>query len=149
MIIVMVSSFIATFGFGILFNIKGYKLILAGIGGMLGSVVYTIALNNNISLVTSLFLASLVFSCYSEILARICKTPVTTFLISALIPLVPGNGMYQTMKLAIDGNVMEALQVGLDTLTSAGALALGTILVSTIMRFLLRRQMKLKQTKEE
>lgn len=142
MLIVIVSSFLATLGFGILFNIQGYKLILAGIGGMLGSVVYTVAIDMAINEVTALFLASVAFSLYSEILARICKTPVTTFIICALIPLVPGAGMYQTMRIAIDGDALGALQTGLDTLTNAGALALGIIFVSTIMRFFLNRKAK-------
>lgn len=140
MLIVIISSFLATFGFGILFNIKGYKLILAAVGGMLGSILYTLALAQNLNEVTALFLASLAFSLYSEILARVCKTPVTTFIICALIPLVPGKGMYETMRIAIDGDAIAALQKGLDTMTYAGALALGIIFVSTIMRFLLGRK---------
>lgn len=140
MLIVIISSFLATFGFGILFNIKGYKLILAAVGGMLGSIVYTMALQIGQAEVSALFFASLAFSLYSEILARICKTPVTTFIICALIPLVPGKGMYETMRIAIDGDAIAALQKGLDTMTYAGALALGIIFVSTIMRFLLGRK---------
>lgn len=140
MLTVMISSFLATFGFGILFNIKGYKLILAAMGGMLGSIVYTMVLQIGQAEVSALFFASLVFSLYSEILARICKTPVTTFIICALIPLVPGKGMYETMRIAIDGDAISALQKGLDTMTYAGALALGIIFVSTIMRFLLGRK---------
>lgn len=140
MLIGIISSFLATFGFGILFNIKGYKLILAAVGGMLGSILYTLALAQNLNEVTALFLASLAFSLYSEILARVCKTPVTTFIICALIPLVPGKGMYETMRIAIDGDAIAALQKGLDTMTYAGALALGIIFVSTIMHFLLGRK---------
>lgn len=137
--VVAVSSFLATLGFGILFNIKGLKLFLASIGGMIGALVYTICLNLQFHEGTSLFLASVAFSLYSEILARLCHTPVTTFIICALIPLVPGNGMYQTMRLAIEGNAENALQMGLDTLTYAGALALGIIFMSTIMRYLTKR----------
>lgn len=109
-------------------------------GGMLGSIVYTMVLQIGQAEVSALFFASLVFSLYSEILARICKTPVTTFIICALIPLVPGKGMYETMRIAIDGDAISALQKGLDTMTYAGALALGIIFVSTIMRFLLGRK---------
>lgn len=142
MFVVAFSSFIATLGFGILFNIKGRNLLLASIGGMLGSIVYTCCLDALMNEVTALFLASVCFSLYSEILARICHTPVTTFIICALIPLVPGNGMYQTMKLAIDGDAIAALQMGLDTIAFAGSLALGIIFVSTIMRFFLKRKSK-------
>jgi len=135
-----ISSFIATFGFGILFNIKGYKLLLAGIGGMIGGVVYTLSVHLAWNEVMALFLASTAFSIYSEILARICHTPVTTFIICALIPLVPGGGMYETMKFAVDGKAIFALQKGLDTIIEAGALALGIIFVSTLMRLVLKHK---------
>lgn len=42
--------------------------------------------------------------------------------------------MYRTMLKAIEGDVMQALSIGLDTLTIAGVLALGILVVSTIMK---------------
>jgi uncharacterized membrane protein YjjB (DUF3815 family) len=129
-------SLIATFGFGIIFNIHGKNLIFASLGGGLGWIVYKTALNDGLSLSLSLFLASTIFSSYSEICARILKTPVTTFVICALIPLVPGGGMYYTMYEVVQGNIDKALSLGLETLASAGALALGIIFVSTLTRLM-------------
>ncbi len=134
--LIAVSGFTATVGFGVLFNIKGKKLYLAGIGGMLGGVIYSLCKMNECPEALSLFYAGVGFALYSEIFARICRTPVTTFIICALIPLVPGKGMYETMRYAVAGDAQTALQTGLDTLIYAGALALGIILVSTLMRFL-------------
>jgi len=59
---------------------------------------------------------------------------VTTLVICALIPLVPGAGMYYTMYEIITGNSSGAVELGLNTLASAGALALGVIFVSTITK---------------
>jgi len=129
-------SLIATFGFGIIFNIHGKNLIFASLGGGFGWIVYKTALNDGLSLSLSLFLASTIFSSYSEICARILKTPVTTFVICALIPLVPGGGMYYTMYEVVQGNIDKALSLGLETLASAGALALGIIFVSTLTRLM-------------
>lgn len=130
----MIASFFASLGFGVMFNIRGRKLILAGIAGSIGGVVYHAALFVGCSELSAMFLGSVALSLYSEIFARICKTPVTTFIICALIPLVPGGGMYRTMLKAIEGDVMQALSIGLDTLTIAGVLALGILVVSTIMK---------------
>ena len=121
-----IISFIAYFGFGVIFNIKGIKLIFASIGGGLS------------------WLAYLFFNIYCEIGARILKTPVTTLIICALIPLVPGAGMYNTMYEVISGNINSAIESGLNTLASAGTLALGVIFVSTITRQLTN----LKKAKE-
>ena len=96
--------------------------------------MHAICLSNGWTEVMSLFLASIAFSIFSEVCARIQRTPVTTFIICALIPLVPGGGMYRMMVKAISSDVMGALQIGLDTISNAGALALGIIFVSTITR---------------
>lgn len=140
-----IISFIASFGFGIIFNIKGKKLIFASIGGGLSWFFYLLFGQIGMSNILSLFLSSIIFSIYCEIGARILKTPVTTLIICALIPLVPGAGMYYTMHEAISGNADSAIQLALNTLADAGTLALGVIFVSTITRQLVN----LKRAKEK
>ena len=136
------SSFLASLGFGIIFNIRGGNLLFAGISGAIGGFVHACCLHMGWGEVMSLFAASLAFSVFSEICARIRKTPVTTFIICALIPLVPGGGMYRMMFHAINHESMMAIQVGMETLGNAGTLALGIVVVSTIMRLLtIRTQM--------
>ena len=130
----VIIAFIASFGFGIIFNIKGKNLIFAAIGGGLSWFCYLYLINNRMSTILSLFIASIIFSIYSEICARYLKTPVTTLVVCALIPLVPGAGMYYTMYETIKGNISGAVELGLNTLASAGALALGVIFVSTITK---------------
>lgn len=129
-----IFAVIAALGFGIIFNIKGKKLLFAAIGGGLGWFVYSLCLHLGGKTVTALFLSSISFSIYSEIFARILKTPVTTLVVCCLIPLVPGAGMYYTMYEAITGNISGSLEVGINTIANAGTLALGVIFVSSITR---------------
>ncbi|WP_288221142.1 threonine/serine exporter family protein [uncultured Clostridium sp.] len=140
MIIEVIAAFISSFAFGIVFNIKGKNLFFAALCGALGWFVYKLSLKLGITDTTSLFLASLALSIYSEIFARILKTPVTSFVIAALIPLVPGGGMYYTMVEAITGDVMKSLEIGIKTIASAGSLALGIILVSTITKTVIKNK---------
>lgn len=130
----VIVSLAASFGFGIIFNIKGKKLIFASIGGGLSWFFYLYLMQNGMSTILSLFISSIIFSIYSEICARYLKTPVTTLIVCALIPLVPGAGMYYTMHETVLGNVKGAVELGLNTLASAGTLALGVIFVSTITK---------------
>ncbi|MEQ8153854.1 MAG: threonine/serine exporter family protein [Clostridiaceae bacterium] len=130
----IITVIISTLGFGIIFNIKGKNLIFASLGGGLGWLAYKLSFHALNSLPLSFFISAIIFSSYSEILARILKTPVTTFIICALIPLVPGGGMYYTMYEIVKGNIDQSLQLGINTLTSAGALSLGIIFVSTITK---------------
>lgn len=136
LLIETLMALLATLGFGILFNIRGKNLFYAALGGALGWFVYSLLIHNNFTSTSSLFISSVIFSIYSEVLARKEKTPVTTFVICALIPLVPGSGMYYTMLEAITGQASEALQLAITTLSNAGALALGVIFVSSITRLI-------------
>lgn len=140
------ASFTASFGFGIIFNIKDKKLFFAAIGGGISWLIYGSCLHFGLSNISALFISSIGFSIYSEIFARILKTPVTTLIICCLIPLVPGAGMYYTMYEAITGNISGSLELGLTTIASSGTLVLGIIFVSTITRLLIKIKMKKRIT---
>ncbi len=132
MIFQTLAAIIGSLGFSIIFNIKGKNLIFAALGGGVSWLSYLIFLKIGLSGLLAMFLSSIIFSIYSEVFARILKTPVTTLVICCLIPLVPGAGMYNTMYAIVTGKTSEALNLALTTLASAGNLALGIILVSTI-----------------
>lgn len=136
MVKVMLSSFMAILGFGVLFNIRGKNLFYASFIGSISSAVYFLLPKYfDASVFLAMFMASIVLSCFSEYYARKLKTPVTTFIICGLIPLVPGGGMYYTMLECVKGDVITALSKGLETLSIAGSLALGIVFVSTFTRF--------------
>ncbi|QJA07768.1 threonine/serine exporter [Romboutsia sp. CE17] len=134
MFIEIIMSFFAAFSFGILFNVKGKYLYVAGFGGSLGWFVYKACLTSGIGGSSSLFLSAVVFSIYCEMCARIYMTPTTILSVCCLIPLVPGYGVYNTLYECLKGNYIKAFDIGTTTLGSAGALALGVILVSTLFR---------------
>lgn len=142
MITQSIFAFFATLGFGILFNIKGHKLFYAGLGGGISWFISLYFENLGFDTTSSFFIASIIFSIYSEIMARVLKTPVTTLIICALIPLVPGGGMYYTMYEAINGNIMESIELGLHAMANAGSLALGIIFVSTLTRLFMSAKKK-------
>lgn len=128
------TAIFASFGFAILFNIKGDKLFTSALIGGIGGVIYDLFIFMNYSQAISLFIASICISLLSELFARLLKCPVTTFLICAIIPLVPGGGMYYTMLEIVKNNVEGALLIGIDTIVQACSIAIGCILVSSIMK---------------
>lgn len=128
-------SFMGSLCFGVLFNVKGLNLLVAGIGGGLGWFSYEVF--NAIGATGStyaLFIATIIISIYSEIMARVLKQPVTIFVVSAMIPLVPGSGMYYTTFEAVSGNLEASVSFGLKTLYDAGSIAIAIIFVSTLAR---------------
>lgn len=126
-------AFVSCAAFSIAFNMRGKNLLLASLGGALGWLVYLLCnpLQNDI---LQFFLATIAISVYSEIMARVEKTPVTGYLLVALLPMVPGGGIYYSMEYCIIGNTDMFLETGLHTLGIAGALAMGILLVSSFVR---------------
>lgn len=130
----IIASIIATIGFGIMFNIKNRNLIHTGIAGGISWVVYLLGKNCNLTDGLNYFLASLCLSLYSEIATRKLKTPVTTILIAALIPLAPGGGIYYMMYNLINKNYSLAIEKGISTFIIAGAMAVGIFTATNMMR---------------
>lgn len=133
-VIQILSSFVGTLGFCILFNIRGKKLIFSSLGGALAWFFF-LALNYLFNKeILCYFLVSVIASIYSEIMARVLKTPVTTFSIAVLIPLIPGSALYYSLKFALEGSTGDFVTKASYTLSLAAALSVGIILVNTVAR---------------
>ena len=126
-------AFLACFGFALVYNVRGRLLFLAPLGAALSWLVYS----NSGPLGGDLFryfLGAIALSIYAETIARLEKTPVTVVMLISLLPLVPGGGIYYTMEHCIRGESALFLSTGLHTLAIAGALSLGILFVSTLIR---------------
>ena len=134
MIVRIAAVTIATFFFGFIFNVRGRNLLFSAFGGGIAALIYEVGIAMGLNLYLTFFLATIGFAVYSEIMARVLKTTVTTFAISGLIPLVPGRGMYMTMLYMVNGDSQAALSCGMETLASAGIIALGIMMVSTFFK---------------
>ncbi|MBQ9572914.1 MAG: threonine/serine exporter family protein [Acidaminococcaceae bacterium] len=132
-----IFAFLATVAFGVLF--QGPKRILwrSGLIGALGWVVF-IGLKESFSVhsFSANFLATVLIALVSEIFARIWKEPVTVFEIPAIIPLVPGFGMYRGMNYILQDYVGYGSEVLLGAAMDACAIALGVMMVSGVFRAL-------------
>lgn len=141
MIFESVFAMISSLCFAIIFNIKGKRVILAALGGGIGWFFYLLTYLYS-SEFNALFVATCIITVYSEVMARVFKTPVTIFLVAALIPLVPGKGMYHTMFYGITGDLSASLTYGYKTILSAGSIAIGIVLVSSMVKIITRAQNK-------
>ena len=134
--------FFACIGFSVLFNIHGVGMLICAGGGSLGWLCYLLTAPLVHSDIIQSFFAALVISIWSELMARLRKCPVTSYLLVALFPLVPGGGIYYTMEHAINGETSQFLSSLLHTLGLAGALATGVLIASSLMRLILVAQYK-------
>ena len=144
-IIQVIMGAIGSFGFSVLYNIRGKKLVLAGLGGLLSWSLCLILQIWFDSEVFRYFLSAAFVAVYAEILARILKTPTTTFLVPAIIPHVPGGSLYYTMKFALNQQWYEFFSKAFYTVELALALAMGIIAVSSIVKLIFALLNKIKK----
>lgn len=135
-IIQIFMGYLGTLGFNLLFNLRGRKLWLASFGGLLSWFVVLFLENWIPSEMIRYLLGSAAGAIYGEVLARIAKTPTTTFLVPSVIPLIPGSALYYTMNYALNKQWVQFGHQAIYTLKLAGALAVGIIAVTTLARLI-------------
>lgn len=128
------------------YELSGFKVLTAvSLGGAISWLSYQLAIEAGISLLVANFIAALIMSTYAEIMARIMRMPVTVFLIVAMLPLVPGLTIYQTMVEAVQGNSTEALNLATEAFAISGALTMGNLTASTLASYLTRTRLGIKK----
>lgn len=145
-LIQILTGFIGSLGFAFLFNIRGIRLITAALGGFLSWTLFIVLEKFIVSDAVNYFLVAFIISVYAEILARLLKTPTTTFITTSLIPLIPGGSLYYTMVYAFKSDVINFIEKGIDTLILASALALGIIVATTVTK-LFAKKLNIKVSK--
>ncbi|WP_411345623.1 threonine/serine exporter family protein [Paenibacillus sp. WLX1005] len=133
----LATSFIASAGFGILFNAPRRSLLQCGISGMLGWMVY-ILLYEHIDPIAATLFATFIVGGISQIFARIYKTPVIIFSVAGVIPLVPGGLAYNSMRHFVENNYAEATALAAQAAMLSGSIALGLVL-SEVFNQMIRR----------
>ncbi len=128
------AGMIGALGFGLFFNMHGWGMPLALLGSIISWFVCSIMMRLGIGEASSYLIAAAASSFYAEIMARVRKFPATSYLLSALVPLIPGAGIYYTMDFIRRGMAQEAYAKFLSTAAIAGAVAVGVLLVSTGFR---------------
>lgn len=127
-----IYAFFSCAAFSVFFHLNWRWIPLTSMGGALGWFVYLIP--NFSSDVTGYFFATIAIAVYSEVMARVCRVPVTLFLTVGILPLVPGGGMYYTMKYCVSGDTAMFMETGIHTLALAGAIAVGIVLITSLVR---------------
>lgn len=145
----MVTSFVfalfATFGFCILFHVPlRCMLPAAAIGGM-GWFAYQLLMELGLGITASVFIAACLVAMLADICSRLIKEAATVFVIPGILPLVPGSGIYYTMFHFIRGNMDKAGAWGARTLMIAGAIALGLLVVASVIRIVVNTKRNIKR----
>lgn len=131
-----------TGGFALLFNVRGWNILLAAAAGGLGNLVFQAILYSSGTDPLAYFLAALTIGTYAEIIGPMRSTTPSVFIACAIIPLVPGYMIYETMLHAINEQMDGMLLWGVKSFLAAGALGVGIALAVTIAALLQRQPEK-------
>jgi len=119
---------------GVTLHIPRPSLPAAGTAGMLGWGTVRISGYLELPQVLGVFAGALVVALAAEIFARIQKQPATLYVVSGILPLVPGTRMYDAMLSFIDGNFTAGVSKVTETFLIAAYIAGGIALVSILTR---------------
>lgn len=120
--------------FCILFNAHGKGSLLCVLGGVLGWIVYRGAEAIGGSSIAATLASSIFIAVYSEVMARIRKYPAISYLVIAMIPLIPGSSLYYTINCIVRDDMAMFSRQGMQAIESTGLLAAGILVVSTTVR---------------
>ena len=129
-----IAGLLGTLGFGLMFNMHGRGIPFALLGSIISWPVCVLAMRLGLAEPVAYLLGAAASSFYAEIMARIRKFPATSYLMCALVPLIPGSGIYYTMDFIRRSMLAEAYDKGMATAAIAGSMAVGVLLVSTGFR---------------
>lgn len=136
-----IAVFVGCCGFCILFNVHGQGMVLCIAGGVAAWMLYLLCGWLGCDVYAANLFAAVFAALYAEVMARVRKCPAMPYLVIATLPMLPGAGVYYTMSMGLEGNMMDAVGKGLETVGVAGSLAVGILLVSTLFRLVNRRRM--------
>lgn len=130
----IIITAVASFGFALFFDIRAAHVPIATIGGVLTWLVYYFSAEALSGVFVPCLIASTFGAIWSEALSVRFKVPNAIFFIIAVIPLVPGRGLYYTMSSAVGGDMAACAGFASQTLLFAGGIAMGILLVASVVQ---------------
>ena len=127
---------IGCIGFSVLFNIHGPGMLLCVLGGAISWTIYLVVYRHTGNDFAGYFASTLFAAGYAEVMARIRKYPAISYLVVSIFPMIPGAGVYYTMRHAVEGDMALFASTGMHTAAIAGTLAVGILIASTTVRVL-------------
>jgi uncharacterized membrane protein YjjB (DUF3815 family) len=144
----LVTSFVATAAFGVIFNAPKETLIRCGLVGMGGWLIYYVTEDYTGNAILATLGATIFIGVVSQELAKFYKTPVIIFSVAGIIPLVPGGLAYDTMRKFVESDYYTAVALGAKVTMLSGSIAFGLVfseVINQLIRKARHERLKIKQ----
>ncbi len=132
----VIYAYFASLGFAFLFRLRGAEMFYTSIGGSLGWAVYLFVFHCfpfETDVAAYLF-ASLTIALFAEIMAVVRKRPALLYSTIAIFPIVPGAVILRTMQYLLQNDMDRFLSEGAYSVQISGAIAIGILIGSSLMR---------------
>ena len=124
----------ATAGFSVIFRVPVRHMPAYVIIGACGWVTYELSMTYFSSASFGCFFGACVVGLLSNIAAHYLKDAATIFIIPGILCLVPGSAIFNTMAALLRDDFSSAMDVGMQTLLMAGAIAIGLLTIGAVVR---------------
>lgn len=143
----LVTSFIASVCFGIMFNAPKTSLSKCGFAGMVGWLIYFVLAEANVDQAIATLAAAFFVAVISQIFARIYKSPSIIFSVMGIIPLVPGGLAFDSMRHFVENDYGVALQLAAKAFMISGAIAFGLVFSEVVNQIIFKTKIKSRTKK--
>ena len=99
-----------TLGFSLIFRMRKKLIVWSLLGAALTLGVYVLCLATMQHAFFQNLFPALAGALFAEVTAKLTKSPATQYLACAIIPLVPGGGLYYTMYHFVTGDMEIAVE---------------------------------------
>lgn len=123
----LITSFVASGAFGIIFNAPRKSILKCAFVGMLGWLVYVLMVESSFDAIVATIVASLLIGVTGHVFSKIYKTPVIIFSVAGIIPLVPGGMAYDAMRNFVENDYSTATNLAAKAFMISGSIAIGLI----------------------
>lgn len=134
----LIACAVAAASFSVLLHQPRSTLIVSSLVAVVGYSIFLLLHQTTMGY----FLATLFIGICCEICARLMKRTATLFVTGSIIPLVPGVGLYNTMRYVVEGDYHEAMTTGAATLLGICGIALAITMSSVLFSAFWRKKQK-------
>ncbi len=129
----LLASLLGSVAFAVIFKTNARHLPFVGVGGLVTYALYYFVAFFDTGVFLAAFISTLFAAFFSEFCARWRRAPAAVFLFPAIIPTVPGGGLYYTMRYLLSGQTALMLSYLGDTMKVALGIAGGIVTVSVLV----------------
>ena len=136
----LIGAFFGTLGFAWLVHTPRRAWLPSGMVASLVYILYRLLVFWNIADPLAIFCSTMIGSLFGQLCARKLKMINTIFLMAAVVPVVPGLGLYRTMAYLGRGQTALGASQGIQAMITIAMTSLGLAMGSYLDRSLHRKK---------